>query len=615
MIIIGGFAFFCISFAQFTVQSENSILHLFPQLNSNWENYLVIFRDINALENMNFNPTVGLNSRVISYDKRNMGTGLYRYSSTFNVVIIPLLVSDPNLPKSLMSTIFNFGNYLDVTTTIFVFLMPTTNPLPDSVITTVFGKLSIFPALKCIVTIDILSSSNCGTRPSYVKLLCNGYCENATYSVDSVNLLDIPFLSLHQTLFWNGNLKQIPSMVEDVFFYLNEDKRIQRLCLSRHKLFRSTCRADIMSFLLLGIVHNATFSMMKSTPGNFKMYQVTKMHTNEEHMVFSVIFNTYGLPHSFTQQLHFNAKESTSVIYCDSQKRSNGVHLQFNAWYEPLTLGGWLAFLFSLILTGILLRMDKIEAEIYKVILMLASIVFGQDGLGRKQYFLIGCGISFICMLYENSLLSLVTVALPPKTIESLAQLLDLNFKFIWEANVPTIWYRLEFDFNSSGRLDRLNSSFFFAQNATSIEDWVAIWTEKEENLALLQSSAVSEVALRDINKRIKLKDPYFACFMLKQTLAPKLQTWKINTENRYWILKTIGRIRQSGLFYEWDKWSTWRHLLAMKLFANSYYDAFKPDYINTEKLLPIYLICGFLLFTGLIILCFEFSYQFYCTI
>jgi len=152
--------------------------------------------------------------------------------------------------------------------------MPRTNALLDCVITPVFRKLFIFPAVKCTVTIDILSSSNLGTRPTYVKLLCIGYSENDTYSIDSVSLLETPFLSLHQAIFSNANFKQIPSMVEYAFLYLNEEELKQALCISKHKLFSSIWCTDIMSFLLLGIVNNSTFLMIKSAPENLKKYQV-----------------------------------------------------------------------------------------------------------------------------------------------------------------------------------------------------------------------------------------------------------------------------------------------------------------------------------------------------
>jgi len=89
------------------------------------------------------------------------------------------------------------------------------------------------------------------------------------------------------------------------------------------------------------------------------------------------------------------------------------------------------------------------------------------------------------------------------------------------------------------------------------------------------------------------------------QTLK-QLQNCKINTENRYWILKAIGRIRQSGLFYQWDKWSTWSYSLLLKQLGNPYSESLNPDYIDAEKLFAIFVIWRCLLLISLIVFSIE---------
>jgi len=220
----------------------------------------------------------------------------------------------------------------------------------------------------------------------------------------------------------------------------------------------------------------------------------------------------------------------------------------------------------------------------------------------NRRYFLASCGLAYLCLLYENRLLSLVTATLPPSGFTILKELLDSGFKIICPLEQYSPAQYFTSDFQRLGIFDRLTESFITVNNFTGMEAYVDKLTEGNQKLAMVASTSLSSFTKREMHQRMVERDPLFSCFTLEQTLNSRFYTWKINTENSYWIKRTIAKIKESGLFEQWDRWATWNYLLWLKLAEPSNERSFNPNYILLQNVLPImivvcvvFLVCAFI--------------------
>ncbi|CAL8121093.1 unnamed protein product [Orchesella dallaii] len=389
---------------------------------------------------------------VISSTNGSLREGPYRFSHQTNVILSPLAVDDLNSNTCVSQAIEKFMFSIIPEISLFMFININNKAKARKIDTDVvewFDNQSVFPAMKIVVNIPC---SICNLSETEIRVICNGYCKGQITSLHRFSMFHQSLLKTHRNLFRNANRKLIPSMADDMF--INFKKYVDpKRCLKREEFLRSSCRTEKMSVLILNEVHNITLNLSRSTGDALMKYKVTNVHTPIEHIVFAVHFQAPGLPRPFAQQLYFNRYDTTSLLYCEKQKKV-GISVHVQVWYEPFSPGLWFGFLSVLCFVAILLKLEfKLNGSSFEM-LKLFSLVFGQGGLERKRYFIIACGITFLCLLYENSLLSLITVVPQPKSFETLRNLLDAGFKIMWPANMPPshsprVLYGL--DFNMSG--------------------------------------------------------------------------------------------------------------------------------------------------------------------
>ncbi|CAL8121140.1 unnamed protein product [Orchesella dallaii] len=206
----------------------------------------------------------------------------------------------------------------------------------------------------------------------------------------------------------------------------------------------------------------------------------------------------------------------------------------------------------------------------------------GHENLEIKRYILLVVVIAFLLSLYGNSLLSNITVVPAPEGLKTIKELFDSGFKifFLGELAGLTVKEIFEFEFKLHNLLEYLQGGFY-PVNATNIRDLVPLMAERSKKLAMPYAAADADLVLRDLTNKLRLIDPTFFCFKLHQTMLPKMLTWKIHTENIFWVKKTLRKLVESGLFSQWDKWSTWRHFLTLKLLEVSTDNFQDPDYID----------------------------------
>ncbi|CAL8121146.1 unnamed protein product [Orchesella dallaii] len=604
-------------FLSFTIVSFKSerccITTLLPQLNLNWAQNLVYF--VNLInEKYSLKPCSSLKTRntIITNNTRQfiVPQGNYRFSNTFNVIISPWSSSE-----NYNTRIKLFMDTLSPTRSIF-FFTTILNHTDTSLTTTSIdnftwnpSSLIFYPVLTAVLSINM--KSQCDLNLTVITYLCNGYCKHQPrQNSDTFSLAK--FNQIRDSLYKNGNGKIIPSLVVDVFRYTDHKPSSKSdTCLNFVKSLNSTCRSDIMISLVFGSVYNATMFLIKQTPDQLLRYQVTEHYSTMEHISNWVSFGDSNVPFSTLNQLQFEVFDSNALFYCKRRKQKPRVTLgntvRLFIWHRPFKFGVWLSIAGILVCAAIYLRMDTTFAETIGMLRIFSSAL-GHERWKIKKTIFLPCSIAFLLLVYANRLLSNVTIVETKGEITSLRKLLDFGFKIVWidkfSSESPHDFYH--FDFKLYGLLDRINDTFYSVPNITRISDVVAVFSYGDQKLALSYSKSRSEMMLKYLTQKTRLTDPSFECFKVDETIRLKMYSWRVNTQNGYWFRKTLSRLVTSGIYVQWDKWSTWGHLMRSKQLDGFDVVNHIPEYIQLPNFIVILLVLSGIHVISIMLLCVE---------
>jgi len=385
-------------------------------------------------------------------------------------------------------------------------------------------------------------------------------------------------------------------------------------CLHRVKRLQPECASFIMSLLHLGIVHNATLFIYEQRQDKISEFQVGVPYTSNEYIATpSIIFTQIDFLRSSLDQLHFDKFDSTTVFYCDRREHNNQSSLflkvDYSVWLEPFSVKVWFYLILTLLALSLWLKMvGKKLACGANLFLKFYGSVWGHEAWEVRRYIFLVCGTSFLTVLYANSLLSNVTMVESFEPLKTLKELLDVGFKIIWPLKLrkSSPQHTFGFEFKRLGLSQRLNESFYVEPNAVTGPQVANLMAKRKSKLAAIHATSIAQVTLTNLKYIMQQVDKSLKCYRLEQTLDQTLQNWKINTESRYWMKRTLGRIIESGLSVQWDKWSEWGNLLRKKLLRINFEVAAEPSYINIPKVLPVILLWCVLLAISLILFGFE---------
>ncbi|CAL8121107.1 unnamed protein product [Orchesella dallaii] len=461
-------------------------------------------------------------------------------------------------------------------------------------------SLPIFPALKAVINIQSSHITNKSVARSTITFICNSYCNTPPMKLQNSDFLASNFYSIHFALFRNANLKFLPGVAKDTFGYIGSAPYLN-YCFMAIKSLETACRSDIMTMLILATLHNSSLYLVAGAPEPNARYEVYEPYGFVEHIAYSMFYMNYFLPASHLNQLTFERYDSNVLFYCDKSKHkiSSG-SMEFTFWYQPLTPGIWICIVFTLITSTFYLYIDHNISSVLISVLHLISSALGQQTWELRRYIFVVCALAFMCSVYGNSILSIITVVLPPKGADSLKDLLTAGYRILFLSKLSALMPQdvFQFDFQLLHLSEFLHHAFYTVNNTGLIKDIIPLMAENGNKFATIHDASISTLVLKDISHRIRLVEPEFTCFKLEQPLNPKIYFWKINTENSFWISKSLGQIVDSGLFFQWDAWSTWRHLLTLKQLGDII-EHLEPEYINLQRFRPIISICA-----GLLIVC-----------
>ncbi|CAL8128534.1 unnamed protein product [Orchesella dallaii] len=177
---------------------------------------------------------------------------------------------------------------------------------------------------------------------------------------------------------------------------------------------------------------------------------------------------------------------------------------------------------------------------------------------------------AYIRLIYSNTLTSTVTVAPEHKLLTNLKELLEAGCQILWPANKDGFMRIFSKEFTQAGIPLKYVDNWLFQVNGSMLRK-----TFFERKLKLFQESKIKLVAsiilksmttsyaleLKSIVKKVGLENK-MESIQLKQEFTQILAHWKIGTPNRYWMMKTIQRTYDSGLFFKWKEWADWSYAL-----------------------------------------------------
>jgi len=580
---------------------------LFPDLTHNWNQYVVYFKN-GENKKYSFQPNnLILNRVMVVNGSINLNDGgTYKYSNTFNVIIGPILYSSRSSYADVVSeTIHTFKDAVIPSRSIFIFFQ-ILHQLMDT------SMLPVFPALKVVLHLPFYLESFLDEIS--VSFICRGYCKMPPVPIRNSFLLQRyskSLVDIHSSPFKNSNGKVIPSLAEDIFGYTLTPYlglENQGVCLALVKRLQGHCRTDIMTFLTVGQTLNATMFLYRVANIGLALHQADRVSTYIDHVVFAASPGLSNYPRSLMSQLLFNKFGSTCLQYCDKNGHDR-FHVGYMVWYEPLSSDIWKYIVAVFISIWIVLLLDpKVKNAVTATPMFIISAL-GQGNWHPRRYLVIASGLTYLYFMYENSLLSIITVVSPPKVLETLRELLDAGFKIIWLVKLapgiqPFTYYDIEFQINKL--LPRVNDSFFMLENVTQMHEIVETMETSKQKLAMTNEISLADYILKDARNELLSKWPSVQCFTLKQTLNRRAFFWKVNTENSYWIQKILMKIVESGLSIQWDEWSNWSAAKRFRVPSAAPATGLQPDYIVLDKILAVMVAWSVLLLMSVIMFCWE---------
>ncbi|CAL8136648.1 unnamed protein product [Orchesella dallaii] len=581
------------------------MFHLFSNINNNSERYVFYFMQTKEDPDNKVVPNESINSRVIAiHNTTSLNKGEYRFSNTFNVVIFHV---EPNYTSEMVKLSY-INDYLVPSRSIFLLITltkgkETSNPnLPDWP-----KELKIFAALKLILRVPLPNRCNQRNETS-VTVICSGYCSSLpkplaefakTFQKNDLN-------SFHRSLFWNGNGKELPALIHDVYYFIQDiPKKEQRICISSKIRLNYRCNDEIMTMLTFSEIHNITINLEKLTRISLHKYGVGQRDQGPESLTFSI---TASKSYSFSTlaQMVFNSFVSRSFVYCPRLQGTKWMrnYLQFEIWYEPLTPTIWWSVL-SLLIFGTVISFlhHRHFQSVLFILITYWGALFGAQC--NRRYFILVASFAFLMQIYSNELGSIIIVGQKSEGLKTVRELLTANYKILVDYTVleqasGEIVYAKDFK-----RLGLSTEGAFQTTNSSDLDQMLLKMAEENARLAFTATTSMAAFYAAVSAQKIRQKNlitTAFTCHVLEETVRQEQTQSVLKTENQYWLYVTLQRIRGAGLQDKWNEWSRWHYMLRLRLLGQS--QSFKPgpQFVDGPKFFVIQVGWGTLMLISMVV-------------
>jgi len=458
------------------------------------------------------------------------------------------------------------------------------------------------PALKLYV----YPHSDPNTNALLVALSANGYFQHRVVPIDKVmkkGLLKTP-MEFHKAYFWNGNLKKIPVGVNQFESYFIKYRHNTYICsqmVMNHKYNEKyMCTFDITTTIYFAEVHNMSLNMFEVT----SEFMPEDDEQSIGHSTHSVHLHKY--PTFILTGLGFSLRQSKKIIYCAKTTISSQSQFEYSVWTEPFPLNVWMLFIFSFVLVPYAM-FEKGFGNKFEAIFALLSWQSISPKNGKFAIILMMFNLMFLSTSYVNEITSLMVAPLVPKPIQNLKELLDYGYKFVvtedLERNVILDSYKEDFKrFNVS---DKLNSSFHHVpriQILTIATDFLA---NTKIKYATIVDEAFEVGYLPEFSKLVNEKDETRKCQSVFAGVSPASNYRVFYTVNRYWLFKTLQRIKDAGLDAKLKEVLDWTCILEEKVRTRGFVEG-GIGLIETTKFTPIFVLWAIVAIMAGVVLVFE---------
>ncbi|CAL8128876.1 unnamed protein product [Orchesella dallaii] len=410
----------------------------------------------------------------------------------------------------------------------------------------------------------------CGFHPSHPELL------------EYQNLHKV--YHLHHSLFYNSYGAISHGYMYGRYSMILSNKNQLYNCIGWIKQLHKWCGEEVMSLITLAHIHNITIDIKRKT--------LDKPYSHP-HIITKINFLSYNS--SVIQELisEFMSYEFGKRVlhYCTDKHFNNGrSYIDYNHWNEAFPTEIWQFVWLLFICFALLKGFGHYNKE--------------KIGLNRKLKVLILTSGLSIGLLYQNSLTSIIAVPDEPKQFGTVKELLQSHYKIAY-SSLQHLHQDLAQDFLQSGIDERMlvNSFFQIPRDMLSTDLFRMKVRNHVNGTKIASTSSTSRAKSWAMQLKKATKASNLRCFIVPQQFFMMMIHWKINTENRYWIMQTIQKLHASGLFQIWDDWSTWSFSLEKKMLQEEEHE-YAPDYIGTSEVLGMAIFIGVLLgFSGLVFL------------
>lgn len=201
------------------------------------------------------------------------------------------------------------------------------------------------------------------------------------------------------------------------------------------------------------------------------------------------------------------------------------------------------------------------------------GVTLGQCVASRATKFL-----SFVIMCFfvrtqfENALTSIIVAPPGPILYNNLHEMTLDNVKIIFDSAIPGVSTVdiFEKDFQHAGILNRFNISFINSRDYMNprkiVKSYLRPHVSKKFAIMLNGLKRNIDSYVYKMQLLEEMQGSLLNCDYMKQKFNPTFRFLSVLLMNQYWIIKSVRRLQDFGLMYQWDKWTHQLQFLFRKL-------------------------------------------------
>ncbi|CAL8098261.1 unnamed protein product, partial [Orchesella dallaii] len=532
-------------------------LQQLEEAHAHYDNLCDVCYDIPRISSMCL-QTVVLTSNYTSKISKEVS----RYQEMSSVILFPVQMgnfSKNSIDNAYIKTVVYdvFDNSFQLSSYPLYLLVDNADLFKQNMLTT---KLSIqkLPPHFVLLAFKTMELQNGRKKIApYMYYICDSYCPKQKWTKWQPHKRFSSLISLHKQMSYNANSRPISigMWASTVFIPQN----VLSHCLENvPRTMIQYCRSRIMIAGWLSKIHNFTarlFNIRK--PSEDRAYEADTDPFITSPMRILVNGNFFHR----TYQLMYDQNFGTMVYYCSMSSPRVMSKSKCMHWIQPFSVSVWIVCFLMLLGIPFLISMVQTKSIFYSIL-----VVIGAVGVVLKQYtVIVGCRMliftSFLGLLvvsfYESQITSLAIVQMPPKTIQSMFELVNKGYKIIKNEESYT---GFELDFNFM-KLDDFAKLWYSIGNINHDNyDNLNVKFLAEGKYASFVTTEYIQYNIMEKTELVRKETGVggYDCHIIPEEIGKGQKHWKLEVKNKYWLERSLRFMQTAGLQDIWDQWSYW---------------------------------------------------------